>query len=310
MAASLLTVAGQVGTLFLMMAVGFVLAKLGKLKQEALPQLTYLLLYIVAPCVIVNAMQTERDASLMRDLLIGFGVIALTYVIYILITLPLFRRQPEDTRATLRFAAMYGNTGFMGLPLVQAVFGGSALIYASLAFVVFTIFSWTHGMMMMGGRKHFSLKAAIVNPGVLSAIVGLLLFLTGIRLPSVVGNAVGFLADLNTPLAMVVIGAQMESTNLTATFRRGLLYQGTAVKLLLLPLITALVLLPFHLTPLMYCTIVVLSATPSAGVTSMFSIRFGRDSESAAQIITLSTLLSIITLPIFAVIARVLSGTL
>ena len=170
------------------------------------------------------------------------------------------------------------------------------------------LFSWTHGVVVMGGRKQFSLKTALVNPGVLGSAAGLALFLAGIRLPGLVGNAIGFLADVNTPLAMVVIGAQMAWADLPATFHSPVLYQGAAVKLVLLPLITALALLPLRLSPLLYCTIVILSAAPTAGVTSMFAVRFGQDEESAAQLVTLTTLLSIVTLPLFGVLASVLGN--
>ena len=303
MLSNLLLVAGQVGTLFLMMAVGFVLAKLKKLTPEAVPQISFLLLYVVVPCVVVNALQTDKDPALLRELGVCALVVAVSYVVYALLVLPFFRRRPEGTRASLQFGVVYGNTGFMGLPLVQAVFGNDALIYASVAFVVFMLFNWTHGVIVMGGRKNFSLKTAIINPGVLGSVVGLALFLGGIRLPSLVGNAVSFLANVNTPLAMVVIGAQMAWADLPATFRRPLLYQAAALKLVVIPLITAVAILPLHLSPLLYCTIVILSAAPTAGVTSMFAVRYGRDAESAAQVITLTTLLSIITLPIFGVLA-------
>ncbi|MCC8122645.1 MAG: AEC family transporter [Oscillospiraceae bacterium] len=310
MLSNLLVVAGQVGTLFLMMAVGFVLVKLKKLHTNVLPQINFLLLYVVAPCVIIHSMQTERSASLLRNLAIGFGLIALTYVVYMFIAMPFFRRQEEKTRSVMRFGSIYGNTGFMGLPLVQSVLGQSATIYAALGFVVFNIFSWTHGVVLMGGRKHFSIKKAILNPGVISAIIGLTLFLFEIRLPSVVDNAIGFMANINTPLAMVVVGAQLADSDVLATFRRALLYQGAVIKLILVPLVTALILLPFHLDPLLYCTIVILAAAPSAGVTAMFSLRWQQDSKTAAQLITLTTLLSIITLPIFAVLAQLFSGML
>ena len=308
MLSNLLVVAAQVGTLFLMMAVGFTLAKLNRLTKEAVPQLSFLLLYVVVPCVVVDALQTERNPELLRELGLTAIVVSASYVAYALIILPFFRRRPEATRTALQFGAVYGNTGFMGLPLVRAVLGEEALIYASVAFVIFMLFSWTHGVVIMGGRKQFSLKTALVNPGVLGSAAGLALFLAGIRLPGLVGNAIGFLADVNTPLAMVVIGAQMAWADLPATFHSPVLYQGAAVKLVLLPLITALALLPLRLSPLLYCTIVILSAAPTAGVTSMFAVRFGQDEECAAQLVTLTTLLSIVTLPLFGVLASVLGN--
>ena len=286
-----------------MMAVGFVLAKLKKLTPDAVPQLTYLLLYVVVPCVTVNALQTECSPELLREMGATAVIVALSYLAYALIILPFFRRRPESTRASLQFGSMYGNTGFMGLPLVRAVLGDRALIYATVVYVVFNLFSWTHGVLVMGGRKAFSPKTAVLNPGVLGSAVGLLLFLCNIRLPGLVGNAVSFLSDVNTPLAMVVIGAQMAWADLPATFRNPLLYEGALLKLILIPLLTALAMMPLGLNPMLYSTIVILAAAPTAGVTAMFSVRFGRDTGSSAQLVTLTTLLSIITLPVFGALA-------
>ncbi len=308
MLSNLLLVASQVGTLFLMVAVGYVLAKRKKLTSGAVPQITFLLLYVVVPCVMVDALQTEYSPALLREMGFAAVVVALSYLAYALIILPFFRRRPEGTRAALQFGSMYGNTGFMGLPLVRAVLGEQALVYATVVFVVFNLFSWTHGVLIMGGRKGFSPKTALLNPGVLGAIAGLLLFLGKIRLPGLVGNAVGFLADVNTPLAMVVIGAQMAWADLPATFRNPLLYEGAILKLAVIPLITALAMLPLGLNPMLYSTIVILSAAPTAGVTSMFAVRFGRDTESSAQMVTLTTLLSIVTLPIFGALAAALGS--
>ena len=122
-----------------------------------------------------------------------------------------------------------------------------------------------------------------------------------------VGSAVGFLADLNTPLAMVVIGGQMARTSLGSTFRRPDLYAVALLKLAAIPAVTALVLLPFHLPPLVYCSMVILAGTPTAGTSSILAQQFGRDAGSAAQMVTLSTLLSVLTLPVVAVAANLLS---
>ena len=108
MLSNLLLVAGQVGTLFLMMAVGFVLAKLKKLTPEAVPQISFLLLYVVVPCVVVNALQVDKDPALLRELGVCALVVAVSYVVYALLVLPFFRRRPEGTRASLQFGVVYG----------------------------------------------------------------------------------------------------------------------------------------------------------------------------------------------------------
>lgn len=182
------------------------------------------------------------------------------------------------------------------------------MVYCVASMAVFSVATWTHGAAMMGGRENLSVKKAILNPGVIGCAAGFALFFLNVTLPSPLGNAVSFLGDLNTPLAMVVIGGQMASANLGDTFRKGVLYLNSALKLIVMPVLTALVLLPFHLNSLMYCTLVVLSGCPTAGLTGIFAQQFRRDTGTAAQLVTLSTLLSIATLPVIALLARTLGG--
>ncbi|MFR1051283.1 MAG: AEC family transporter [Lachnospirales bacterium] len=303
-----LVVLGQVTTLFLLMGIGFFLGKTGRLSLVGTGEMSFLLMYIVTPCIIVGSFQTDWEGDTLRTLAVGTAALAVCYGVYILISLLLFRDKPADLQAPLRFGCIYGNTGFMGLPLVRAVLGEEALIFAVVSMVVFNVLCWTHGVILMGGRGAFSPKKIVLNPGVIAVAIGLPLFLLRLRLPGPLYNAVGFVGDLNTPLAMVVIGAQMSRADLLSTFREKELYAASAVKLLLMPAVTALLLLRLHLDPLFYSATVILAAAPTAGITSMFAERFGRDSARAAQLVSLSTLLSILTLPVVGVAAQILGG--
>lgn len=309
MLSNLLIVAGQVVTLFLMMGVGFLFVKRGWLSQDGLGQMSRLLLYVVAPCIVIDSLlKTRYTPELTRSVGVCFALLAGTYALYMLITHPLYPKQPTDTRNTLRFGAAYANCSFMGLPLIQGVLGSEALIYCTVCMVVFNVATWTHGAALMGGREMVSLKKAVLNPGVIGCIIGFFLFFTGLRPPEPLTQAIDYMADLNTPLAMVVIGGQMASANLAETFRRRSLYAASAFKLVVIPVLTAALLLPLKLEPLMYCTLVILSGCPTAGVTGIFAQQFRQDTSSAAQLITLSTLLSIITLPVLAVIVQALAA--
>ena len=300
---SLLTVAGQVVTLFLMMAVGFALVQFGMLTEVGLSQMSTLLLYVVAPCILLRSFQQDGLPSLA---VLGVGAVALGsyYLIFMPLSTLLFRRSTPKEGSILRFGAVYGNASFMGLPLLAVVLGPDALIFGVISFVVFSIAQWTHGVCAMGGT--FSPRKIILNPAVIGLLLGLPLLLFQWRLPVVLSSAVSFIADLNTPLAMVVIGGQMAGANLVATFTQPKLYLVAALKLVAIPALVMLLLLPFSLSPLLYCTCVVLAATPTAGITGIFAQKFGQDTALAAQLITLSTLLCVVTLPVFAVLSQLL----
>lgn len=301
---SLLTVAGQVVTLFLMMAIGFALVQFGLLNNDGLSQMASLLLYVVAPCIIVDSVQRDDLPGLA---LLGVAALALgSYYLLMPLSGLLYRGERLDKAVVLRVGTVYGNTGFMGIPLLTVLLGPQALIYGAVSVVLFNTSQWLHAAVVMGGS--FSVKKAFLNPGVIGLLLGLPFVLFPVRLPEMVGSAVHFMAGLNTPLAMVVIGGQMAGANLVATFTQPKLYLVAALKLLVIPAVVAVALQPFRLDGLLYCTCVILAATPTAGITGIFAQKFGRDTSTAAQLITLTTLLSVLTLPIFAVLSQTLVG--
>lgn len=308
MLSSLIVVTSQVVTLFLLMGVGFAMAQLGRLYPDGVSQMSTLVLYAVLPCVIVHSFQVERTPGMMPRLLLFALIFTLSTVFCIAVAHFSFRSDTLDQQAPLRFALCFGNNGFMGLPLLLSILGQDAVIYGVVSVVVFNLFLWTYGVKAMGGKV--TLRQALINPASVGLVVGLPLFLTGARLPTMVGSAVGFMADLNTPLAMIIIGAQMAGADLKRSFTTPRLYTVTAFRLLLAPLVPMLCLLPFHLDPMVYCANAIMCAVPVAGATGMFAQRFQRDTALAAQMVTLSTLLSVLTLPIVAVVAQALSGML
>ena len=299
-------VVGQVVTLLLMIAVGFTLARQGWLSDETISHASHLLLYVVTPCMIIEQLQIEATAETVHSLLLSAVAMVLYYVVFLALIQLLFRREPDSSRAVYRFGSVYGNNGFMGIPLLAGVFGEGALIYTIMPMLMFNLFQWTQGVVMMGGRA--SVKKAVLNPGILGIIVGLVLFAAGVRLPSMVDNAMGLLADMLTPLAMIIIGAQIAAADLLSVFRTPKVYLSCVIKLLFIPAVMCVLLLPLHMEPLAYCSCVVLSACPAAGITGVFAQMFRRDTSTAARVVTLSTLLCVVTLPVFAVISEQISG--
>ena len=298
-----LVVGGSVLTLFLMMAVGFFLGKLGMLSRQTLSQLSTLLLYIVSPAIMIETFaSTERTDATVAALCAAGAVMAGTYLLNMLLIAPWFRRQRDD-RGVMRFAAVYGNTGFMGIPLIRSVLGESGMLITVVALAVFNISIWTHGAYLIGGRARVSLKKAFLNPGVIGFAIALAFFALQIRLPAPLRNAVGFVADLNTPLAMIVIGGQMAAVELRSLFGDRRLYAVSSLKLLAVPLVTMLALLPFGLDPVTYTAAAILAGCPVAGATSLLCQLNGKDTALSAKLVFVSTALCIVTLPLIAMLA-------
>ena len=155
-------VAGQVVTLFLLMGVGFVLAQLGKLYPDGVSQMSTLVLYVVTPCVIIHAFAIERTDGMVQLLLEFAAVYALSTLFCAAVSLFCFRGEDPCRRGPMRFAMVYGNNGFMGLPLLLSILGEQAVIYGVVSVVVFNLLLWTHGVRTMGGRV--TLRQALVSP--------------------------------------------------------------------------------------------------------------------------------------------------
>lgn len=304
----LLTVGGSVLTLLIMMAVGFILGKMKVIAGPTLTQMSNVLLCVVAPAIMIDTFQNEsRDAAAVKGLLISAAVLVGVYVVQALLMMAFYRRADGESRGVSRFASIYGNVGFMGVPLIQSVLGSAGMATTVISLGVFNVGIWTHGMWLIGGKSRMSAKKVLLNPGVIGIIIAVALYGAGLHLPAPVASAVGYIGSMNTPLAMVIIGAQMSAVDIPRLFRDTRLYGVTAVKLLLIPALVMLVLLPFRLDPVIYVAVVILAGCPVAGATSLMCQIAGKDTSYGAKLVTFSTILSVVTLPVVAAVAKVMS---
>ncbi len=302
-------VGGSVLTLFLLMGVGFFLGRRGLLSGQTLSQLSFLLLYVVTPAIMIDTfLGQQRNAATVRQLLVAGGVLVGTYLLNMALLQLCFRRALQQERGVLRFAAIYGNTSFMGVPLILAVLGSGGMLATVTCMAVFNISIWSHGAWLMGGRAQISPRKMLLNPGVVGFAAAVLLFALAVPLPGPAVQAVGYVGSLNTPLAMVVIGAQMAAVDLPALVRSRTLYVVCAIKLLAVPVLTMLVLLPFRLDAVTYQAVAILAGCPVAGAAGLMCQLAGQDTALAARLVALSNLLSILTLPVVAVLAGQLAG--
>jgi predicted permease len=154
-----------------------------------------------------------------------------------------------------------------------------------------------------GGQRK-NLGKALLNPGTIGFAAGFILFALNLKLPRPIGETLSLFSDINSPLAMIVIGAQIADADILKLFRQRELYAAGAIKLVVLPVILLFALLPLKLPPLIYCTLVILAATPTAAITAMFAKQFNRDAQTAARLVSLTTLLSVVTLPVIAAVAQ------
>ncbi len=303
---NIITVASQALSLFLMMAVGFVLYRIKWFTDKGVQELTTILLYIATPCVMISSLEREFDGALAFQLL----YMAAGSVIFIggtyLLSLLLYRKQPNDDRCVLRNALALTNGGFMGIPLAGAVCGDEGVLFASIYVCIFTLFQWVVGYTSMSGKM--SLRKVLLNPGTVGLTVGVLIFVFSVSLPAPVSSAVGMLADVNSPLAMVIIGAHLAKADILASLRDVRVYSVSIIRLILLPLVILALLLivpiPFTLTG--KTTLLIEAAAPTAAAVTMLAGLCNRNSQLASSLVAVTTVLSIITMPVIIALGQTL----
>ena len=301
---SIAVIAEQVAMLYLMMAAGFFCFKKKLIRENGAKQMTDLLLFVVTPCVIVSSFEIEFDAALRDGILIATGVAVGAHALAIGIGMLFFKKEPGSRRRVLRFSVVFSNCGFMSIPLLSALLGSRGVIYGAAYLGVFNIVQWTYGVYLMtGDRKQVSVKKAIVNPGVIGLALALPIFFFSIRLPDVLSQTVGQLANLNTPLAMVVIGCHIAAADLRRAFLDKSIYLALVLRLLAAPLLVTALLLPFRLERDLLLACVIPASAPAAATTALFSDRFGQDTGLASSIVTVTTLVSIVTMPLLILAA-------
>ncbi len=288
----------QVVIMFLLIFVGFFLKKLNKLSKEWVKESTTVLLYIVTPCVLVNAYQIEYSSSLLNKLLSATLFSILFHIISIVITTVLFKKEDTLKYRISIFGSVYSNCGFMAIPILTAVFGNEGVFYGSAYLAIFTLFYWTHGLFVCSGTvKTLNFKNVVLNPGIIGSFLSIGMFLLKIKLPTVILESVRHIASMNTPLAMIVIGTYLVDIDLKKALKNINLYIVTFLRLLILPIMGILLAILFKINPVVAKTMIISAACPTAAVTSLFATKFDLDEIYATEIVSLTTILSIITIP-------------
>ena len=308
-----LIVAQQVAILFVLMGFGAVMRKAGFFKENAIDGIVNVLILVVTPCLIVDVFQRPFDSSMLKGLGLAFLIAVLAHVVLILLAKAAVHHRNEDIRRPLRLAAVFSNAGFMGIPLEQAVLGDVGVFYGIVYVVVFNLFMWSWGyhimkneerrVMSVGGKtphsSFFNLHS-VVNPGTVGLALGAPLFFLSMKLPVVIGMPVHHMANLNTPLAMIVIGYALAGAEFGKVLRTGSVYVATLVRLVACPLLVIAALYPFRhaLDRNMMLAMTVAASAPVAAMVSMFAQKFGRDVDVSVAVVSGTTLLSILTMPV------------
>ena len=305
-----LIVIQQIFIIFILIGVGFLAAKFGILREEGARQITDLLLIIVIPCVIIMAFQASFERSLIKNLLIAALLAALTHAAGILISKLFFRNEAPDRKMMLVYSTVFYNAGFFSLPLLRALLGETGVLYGSVFVAVFNLFAWTYGIRLMNGENGASKWKTFLNPGIISLLIALALVLFNIRLPDVVQTTLRYITGLHTPLAMIIIGCQFYLMWRNFNLRDLALWKTVLARNILVPLIMLALIFYLAQDKTLFFASVITASAPTATNTILFATKYRQDVNTAVQTVILTTLLTIISIPLIMALAMLLKGAL
>jgi predicted permease len=303
-----LTVFRQVFEIFLLMGIGFLAQKAGFISEKGSKDMTAVLLYIVSPCVVIKAFQQPYTSSAAQGLLVSFLCSAGIYLASIAISEAVFNKKVISDiphRNALKFVTVYSNSGFMGIPLTAAMFGTQGVFYGTPYLVSFTVFNWTHGIALYEGKSDLKskLKVIIKNPNISAVVIGILLFVLSLKLPPLLDTGITYIYNLNTPLSMLVIGDSIARMKFGEIFRDKLVWPGIAIRNLVMPALALLALCALGIKQEVLLPLVLMVACPVASMVVLFAKMKDMDAGFPTKLMTLSTLLSIITIPLMISLA-------
>ena len=292
----------QIAQLFIIIFLGWAIVKAGILKSEDSKTLSMVLLYIITPCVILNAFQIERTVDTVRmmelSLLSAVILSVLSIVLGGLLAKP-FRLDIVETASV-----MYPNCTNMVIPLVIGAFGEDWVMYVTCYSIVQTILVWTHARILISGKRKISLRDLVCNVNILAIMLGLFLFVFQLRLPGVIQSAFSMAGDTIGPVAMLIIGMLMAGIDMQRLRSYRQIWKPVLLRLIVLPVIlvcvakySGLAALAPHGETLIIISLLSVIA-PSANIVPQFSQMFGRDALYASLINTVTMLLCIITMPL------------
>lgn len=315
-------------SLFLCIFIGYYAAKRNIIDELGIDKLNSLLLNITFPFMMISIFNIELSSTVLEKgmsiFIYGlFYQIVLTIIAFTFTCLIGFGLERESTvgferKKIVQFAMIFTNTGFIGLPLIGSVLGSEGLLYASLLNIPFNITCFTFGVYLLQpkGENNVNLKSILTTPVMIGIWVGLFLMLSQlvlpgtfvvdgevVRLPSFLTKSINMVGGITSPLAMIIVGASLKQTNFKRVFCDWKLHLFAFVKLLIAPFIVYMLANLFISDQQLLLIVTVFAAIPTATVTTLLAERYGHDYVYASEIVFITTLYSIITIPLIFLMA-------
>lgn len=293
----------QMIVLFIYMLLGYYGGKKGTLDAKAGKILSWIVINIANPALILNSAVGGNGKAAGRELVSTAVIAVVMYTVLLILAwfAPIVFRASEDEKGIYKLMTTFNNIGFMGFPVIAAVYGNEALLYAAIFTLPFNGLIYTYGIAMVRGRdaegEGFQWKR-IWNIGVVSCLIAVALYLSSAPIPQFAATAITGLSSLTGPLSMMVIGISLSDIRLKELFLDGKLLAYAAVKLLVIPVAGTLIIRRFVVNEVLVAVCMIMLATPVASMAVMLAGQYDRNVELASKGVALTTILSVITIPV------------
>lgn len=294
----------QILVLFILILVGFIITKLKIIDDQMINSLSGLLLKITLPAFIISSMQLKEMTEEILNtsvFLLEFSIFTYSVAIILALFIPKLIKAPKEDAGVYKFMLVFANVGFMAYPVLGAILGKESIFYAAIYNLSFNVLVYTVGIYFL--TKHNKVEndftwKKFINPGVIAVIIGFSLFILNIKLPYALKESLNLIGNLTTPLSMLIIGGLLTHVEFGSLFKNWRLYFISFIRLVLFPLFVLFTVRMFSNDEMVVGTIYIIAAMPMGTNGGILAEQYNANAELASQAIFISTLLSIITIPI------------
>lgn len=295
----------RLATIGLILVLGFCLGKWKLISTETNKQITNLLLTVFMPASLFSAFPSEYDQASANLFFAGFtgGIIVMFMII--VISKIIFNKYwyKGELRYESQFGLVFNNATFLGYPIVASTFGPTGVIAYCGFIVVFNIALFSYGIWLFERRISPKLiRNVVTNPNIIAVLLGMVLFLANLHLPSFVTDAIGFVGNATTPLSIICIGFMLSRADLKAIFKKWRLIVTALTQLIIGPVVTWGILRLLNFPTEVICVCTLIQALPTATSLGLFATKYGGNNIESSELVAISTLLSVVTMPIMVLI--------
>ncbi len=284
--------------LLIYLGVGMYCKKTGIIDDLTKKKMVDLILKIALPCMIFNSFNKPLTPDVLKKTALAFIVAFCIAVLSYLLGKILYNRYPLERKSILQYCTLVNNSGFLGMPMVSAVYGADGLLYASIFIIPNRIMMWTAGLSLFTVSDFKSkCKNILLNPCIITVFLGLARRILNLPFPEFLDKAIANIGAVTSPLSMMVIGTMLVGVSWKALFEPSIFYL-TAVRLIFLPLVALGFMRLLNFDPLLTGVSLILTGMPAGSTSALLAAKYGADEDYASRCIITTTLISLITVPL------------